>query len=392
MLLYFVRTIFLLCLLGIALSYVTGGISGANVSDISEGSVIFAYHKEAVILGTVGLGILIIGLDILISRKSLSAISGLFLGLLAGLTMAFVFSLIIDLFVDIAASDLREPVLGTVIRNVNGQVVPQTIVVGYRDKPVVGATKLLIGVICCYISVSFVLQTKDDIRFIIPYVEFEKQVKGGRPILLDTSAIIDGRILDVAKTKIFDNPLVIPRFVLQELQLIADSSDKLKRTRGRRGLDIINKLQSEKGLDISIHESSEQGKRLDVDQRLVSLAEELKGKIITTDYNLNKVARIRGVDVINLNDVANSLKPVVLPGEIMRIKIIKPGEEAGQGVGYLDDGTMVVVEGAKDKIGKTVDVIVTSSLQTSAGKMIFARYEAEGGEHNGPNGNNSRNV
>ncbi len=389
MLLYFVRTIFLLSLLGIALSYVTGGISGSNVSEISEGTAIFAYHKEAVILGTVGLGILVIGLDILISRKSLSAISGLFLGLLAGLTIAFVFSLIIDLIVDIAASDLREPVLGTVVRNVNGQVVPQTIVVGYRDKPVVGAVKLLIGVICCYISVSFILQTKDDIRFIIPYVEFEKQVKGGRPILLDTSAIIDGRILDVAKTKIFDNPLVIPRFVLQELQLIADSSDKLKRTRGRRGLDIINKLQSEKGLDISIHEISHKGGRLDVDQKLVSLAEELSGKIITTDYNLNKVARIRGVDVINLNDLANSLKPVVLPGEIMQIKIIKPGEEAGQGVGYLDDGTMVVVEGAKEKIGKIVNVIVTSSLQTSAGKMIFARYEED---YNHGGRNNSRNV
>lgn len=376
MLLYFVRTIFLLALLGIALSYVTGGVGGGNVEELNEGSAIFSYHKEAVILGTVGLGILIIGLDILISRKSLSAISGLFLGLLVGMTIAFVFSLIIDLIVDVAASDLREPVLGTVIREAKGKVIPQTIVVGYRDKPVVGATKLLIGVICCYISVSFILQTKDDIRFIIPYVEFEKQVKGGRPILLDTSAIIDGRILDVAKTKIFDNPIVIPRFVLQELQLIADSSDKLKRTKGRRGLDIINKLQSEKGFDISVYEVSEKGQKLDVDQKLVSLAEDLNGKIITTDYNLNKVARIRGVDVINLNDVANGLKPVVLPGETMQVKIIKPGEESGQGVGYLDDGTMVVVEGARSEIGKVVEVTITSSLQTSAGRMIFAKYEA----------------
>ncbi len=377
MLLYIVRTLFLLCLVGIALSYVSGEVAGV-ASEASKESQLFTFHREAVVLGMVGLGILVIGLDILLSRKSLASLSGLFFGLLTGMAVAFVFSLVIDLVVDAAASDLREPQLGTVIRETNGKIYPETIIVGYRDKPVVGATKLMVGFICCYLTISFVLQTKDDFRFVIPYVEFSKKIKGGKPLLLDTSAIIDGRILDVSRTKLFDNPIIVPRFVVQELQLIADSSDKLKRNRGRRGLDIVNKLQNEKDIDVTIYEVPGV-ERQQVDQLLVALGEELNGKIVTTDYNLNKVAKIRGVQVINLNDIANSLKPVVLPGEILRTKIVKPGEEAGQGIGYLEDGTMVVVEGAKRRMGSVIDVTITSSLQTSAGRMIFAKYEDNGG-------------
>jgi len=167
----------------------------------------------------------------------------------------------------------------------------------------------------------------------------------------------------------------VPRFVLQELQLVADAPERLKRNRGRRGLDIVNKLQSEKTMQISIFDKQTYNNRQPVDQKLVNLAEELKGKIVTTDYNLNKVAHIRGVEVVNVNDLANALKPIVLPGETLDIKIVKPGEEQGQGIGYLDDGTMVVVEGARKRIGEFLTVNITSSLQTSAGRMIFARID-----------------
>jgi len=374
MFLYIIRGIFLMCLVGIALSYITGNVE-EDVKAANAGLKLFAFHKQSVLLGTVGLGILTIGLDMLISRKSLSSISGLFLGLLAGLLIAFVFSMVIDLIVGVAASDLREPLYSTIMREVNGRIVPQTVITSYRDTPMISAFKLFTGIIACYLTVSFILQTKDDVRFVIPYVEFERQTKGGRPLVLDTSAIIDGRILDITKTKIFDNPLIIPRFILQELQAVADSSDRLKRNRGRRGLDVINKLQTEKGLDITIYEKSSHDIRLPVDQKLVSLAEDLSGKIVTTDYNLNKVAHIRGVEVVNVNDLANALKPVVLPGETLEIKIVKAGEEQNQGIGYLDDGTMVVVEGGRRRIGDIVVAYITSSLQTSAGRMIFARVD-----------------
>ena len=374
MLLHIIRGIFLMCLIGISLSYINNSPE-EDLKAIGEGNRLFVFHKSSLLLASVGLGILIIGIDILISKKSLSAISGLFLGLLAGMLLAFVFTLLIDLLVASVASELRVPVYSTVFREVRDKLVPQTVISSYRDTPLLSAVKFLIGIVSCYFTVSFILQTKDDVRFIIPYVEFEKQVKGGRPLILDTSALIDGRILDVAKTKIFDNPLVVPRFVLQELQTVADSVERLKRNRGRRGLDVINKLQSEKNLDITIYEKSGYDIHQPVDQKLVTLAEEIKGKIVTTDYNLNKVAHIRGIQVVNLNDLTNSLKPVVLPGETLEIKIIKPGEEQGQGIGYLDDGTMVVVEGARKRIGEVMTVNITSSLQTSAGRMIFAKMD-----------------
>ncbi len=377
MFLHVIRAIFLLCLIGIALSYVT---SEPSVVGLDESSKLFAYHREAVILGTVGLGILIIGIDLLISRKSLSAISGLFLGLIVGLVMAFVFSMVIDLVVESVAPQLKEPVLGTVLQHVGNKTVSQTIIVGYRDKPVVSALKLLIGVISCYLAISFVLQTKEDFRFIIPYIEFDRQTRGGKPILLDTSAIIDGRILGIIRTNMIDNPILIPRFVLHELQNIADSGDKLRRSRGRRGLDIVNKL-IEEGADVRIYEDKEDTFKGDVDHRLVELAEKIQAKIMTTDYNLNKVATIKKVDVININELANAFKPQAIPGEKLCVKIVKAGEEPNQGVGYLEDGTMVVVEDGRGKIGQMVEVSVTSTIQTSAGKMIFGRLkQVVGGE------------
>jgi len=373
MLLHVIRGLFLLLLIAVAMSYITAG-PAADVTAAQDGSRLIPFAKQSVILGMLGIGLLAIGLDILIPRKSLVAISGLFLGLLVGLLIAYVFSMVINLIVDVAAQEFREPILAKVPHvDAAGVSTVKTEVVGFRDKPVVGAIKLLVGMIACYFTVSFVLQTKDDIRFIIPYVEFEKQTKGGRPLILDTSAIIDGRIADIAATKVFDNPLVVPRFVIQELQQVADSSDRLKRNRGRRGLDMVKTLQGKDNLDVTIYDTP--GPRGPVDQRLVVLAEEIDAKVVTTDYNLNKVAQIRGIEVININDLTNALKSVVLPGETLSVKIVKPGEEMGQGIGYLDDGTMVVVEAGRNRIGQTLTVAVTSSLQTSAGRMIFGKPE-----------------
>ena len=191
--------------------------------------------------------------------------------------------------------------------------------------------------------------------------------------ILDTSVIIDGRIADLCDTGFMDGTLVIPQFVLKELQLVADSADSMKRNRGRRGLDILQKIQKMAGVEVTISDVDYPEVR-EVDLKLIELARSLQGKIVTNDFNLNKVAQLRGVEVLNINELANALKPVVLPGEIMKVFILKEGKEYNQGVAYLDDGTMVVVDNARKMISKTIDVVVTSVLQTTAGKMIFGRY------------------
>jgi rRNA-processing protein FCF1 len=191
--------------------------------------------------------------------------------------------------------------------------------------------------------------------------------------ILDTSVIIDGRIADICETGFVEGTLVVPQFVLRELQQVADSSDSLKRNRGRRGLDILAKIQKMANVHVQIVETDFPETR-EVDLKLIELARRMNGKIVTNDFNLNKVAQLRGVQVLNINELANSLKPVVLPGEVMRVFVIKEGKEAGQGVAYLDDGTMVVVDQAKKALGRTIEVSVTSVLQTTAGKMIFCRW------------------
>lgn len=191
--------------------------------------------------------------------------------------------------------------------------------------------------------------------------------------ILDTSVIIDGRIADLCDTGFIDGTLVIPQFVLKELQLVADSADSMKRNRGRRGLDILQKIQKMSGAEVIVSDADFPEVR-EVDLKLIELARSMGGKIVTNDFNLNKVAQLRGVEVLNINELANALKPVVLPGEIMKVFILKEGKEYNQGVAYLDDGTMVVVDNARKMIGKTIDVVVTSVLQTTAGKMIFGRF------------------
>ena len=339
---HLVRIFFLLVVLGITVSY-------AFIPEVySTGQNYITLYILLPVLAAMAL----VFVDTFWHNKRLQMLSGLFFGVLAGLTIAYMLSLIVNLVVSLfPAADIKT----------------------------VQMIKLLLGAITVFMCVSFVLQTKDDFRFVIPYVEFSRQTKGSHPLLLDTSVIIDGRIADIADTQILESEIIVPRFVLAELQAVADSDDKLKRNRGRRGLDILGRLQKSDKLEIRLMDAhvSSVDDAADVDAKLVALAKHLDGKVVTNDYNLNKICQLRGVAVININDLANALKPVALPGEAMAVKIIKPGEESGQGIGYLEDGTMVVVEQARDSIGKDVTITVTSALQTSAGRMIFGRLDAD---------------
>ncbi len=347
MVLHVIRAVFVLVVLGIAISYaLTPEVRGTP--DAGEEAMFL--RMALVMIVPVILAVTLILTDMAFRRKSLSSISGLFFGVVAGVFLAYVLGMIVDLAASVFVADYEE--VGLVIM-----------------------TKLLVGACAIYLCVSFVMQTKDDFRFIIPYVEFSRQSKGSHSLVLDTSAIIDGRIADVAETRILEGTLIVPRFVVEETQNIADSADKLRRSRGRRGLDMLNRLRNNDEIDIRLADASIPAveEATEVDHKLVALAKHLDARIVTSDYNLNKVAQLRGVEVININDLANALKPVVLPGETVTVKIIKPGEEAGQGVGYLEDGTMVVVEQARSRIGEDLTVVVTSALQTSAGRMIFGK-------------------
>lgn len=230
----------------------------------------------------------------------------------------------------------------------------------------------LIVMTACYTAITIVLKTRNDFRFLVPYIDFSQHGTQEGGIILDTSAIIDGRITEVLETRLVSVPVIIPDFVVRELQTIADSADSQKRLRGRRGLDMVAHLQKLDCAQIVIRETST-GTRALVDDELVRLAKELNARIVTTDFNLNKVSQIEGVIVINVNDLANAVKPKVIPGEGLKIKIIRAGQEEHQGVGYLDDGTMVVIEHAKEHIGETREIAITSSIQTSAGRMIFGK-------------------
>jgi uncharacterized protein YacL len=310
----------------------------------------------SVVISGMGLVVFFLLLDVLTPKRKLSALAGVFFGLLVGMFISAVLAQAVDM-------------------------IGETYRIELVDSAKV-AIKWMMGICICYFTISIVMRTKDDFRFVVPYVEFAKQTKGSRPLVLDTSAIVDGRIADLCESRLFDAPVVVPRFVLNELQLIADSADKLKRNRGRRGLDVLKKMQTSTVVDVEIDESTaaEIEEAKGVDQKLLLFTKVHNGRLATTDYNLTKVAQVRGVDVVNINDLANSLKVVALPGETMRVRIVKPGEEADQGIGYLDDGTMIVVEGGRNKIGKDIILSVTSSLQTSAGKMIFGKFESLAGQ------------
>jgi uncharacterized protein YacL len=314
-------------------------------------------------------GVFILCLDILAPRKKLAVFSAGLFGIVIGLVIAYALSFVVKLMVDQYYQPNIEEVSD---KSLNASFI-------LRRDSLEEFIDMLLGVSACYLSISFILQTKDDFRFIIPYVEFSKQTKGARPMLLDSSVLIDGRIGEVAATGIIESQLIVPRFIQGELQRLADSSDKMIRARGRRGLDILTKLQASGNPEVIDYDSSarDDGKKLDEDQQLLALAKELNGRVLTNDYNLNKLAQLRGVDVINLNELANAMKPEVMPGEKMSVRLLKEGDLSGQGVGYLDDGTMVVVEKGAGFLGQDVEFTVTNTRQTVQGRMIFGRVGAE---------------
>ncbi len=235
------------------------------------------------------------------------------------------------------------------------------------------------AIVFTYLGVITILRGQDEFTMMIPFVTLDTKGSAEELILLDTSVIIDGRIADICTTHFMNGKLILPRFVLKELQLISDSSDPLKRNRGRRGLDVLNKIKSKSNVQVRINEM-DFPELVTVDAKLVKMAQVINAKVFTNDFNLNKVAELQGVKVLNINELANALKPIVMPGELMQVKILKEGKEHDQGVAYLDDGTMVVVDNSRRRIGQTFNVVITSVLQTQAGRMIFAK-PAEENEH-----------
>lgn len=355
MALWILRGLFLLISIGMGLSLtvsqqIGSAEGGASTENESTRWIVFIIF----ILCAIGTVLL----DIFIERKRIDMISSVYFGLVVGLFLTYV--------VDLALTPLFG--LGYGLQFGGSTIGPESL-------------RLLVvsfaGIALCYSCVSLLWQTRDDFRFVIPYVEFSKDVKGSKPYILDTSVVIDGRIADIVETGVIDNQLVMPRFVLAELQGIADSSDKMRRSRGRRGLDVLDRLRNNENIDFKIYDRElPEMQGHPVDMKLLLLARHLEGKVVTGDFNLNKVAKLQNVPVINLNEIANSLKPVFLPGEIIRVKVVKAGEGAGQGVGYLDDGTMIVIEEGRTHIGQDVNITVTSMLQTAAGRMVFGKFES----------------
>ncbi len=292
-----------------------------------------------VALGLIAGG-LVIGIDLVFKRISVRNLMAVMAGLILGLVLNLL--------------------LGTVLR-----LTPLTEDV-VREMGLVGA------LIFSYLGAIVVLRGQEEFHLLIPFVKLDSKGTQEDLIVLDTSVIIDGRIADMCETSFLSGKLIIPRFVLKELQLIADSEDPLKRNRGRRGLDVLNRIKANQRIEVRIHETDWPEIR-QVDAKLVKLGQLLSARVFTNDFNLNKVAELQGVKVLNINELANALKPVVMPGEELELKVIKEGKEAEQGVAYLDDGTMIVIDNGRRRIGQNVTVIVTSVLQTPAGRMIFAK-------------------
>jgi uncharacterized protein YacL len=306
-----------------------------------------AWVPWAVLLVMIALPLAVIGIDSSLRRKDLTVITAIYFGLLVGVFLTYIALLALT------------PILAA-----------------NSDNPVASWLPLILGMILCYICTSLLLQTRDDFRFLIPYVEFARDVKGLRPNILDASAIVDGRVADLAETGLFQSRFVVPSFVVDELQQAADSPDKQRRLRGRRGLDVLGMLRDNKTVDIEVlAPADETDSDSSEEQRVVAMARQLGGRILTSDPNVVKIASVRSVQALSINDIALALKPTFVAGDMLDVRLVKPGEGPGQGVGYLDDGTMVVVEGGRDQIGRLVHASVTSTLQTSAGKLVFAKPE-----------------
>jgi uncharacterized protein YacL len=272
----------------------------------------------------------------------------------------------------VSVRGLSSAVFGLIFGLIMAKVVSDTLGLILKDGTVLYSLRVILMLIFCYLGMVVAVRGRDEFNIIVPYVKFSRQDQKDELVILDTSVIIDGRIADICNIRFLEGKFIVPRFILKELQHIADSADSLRRARGRRGMDILSKLQKNPNIDIKIHNEDFQDIN-EVDAKIVKLAKVLGAKIFTNDYNLNKIAEIQKVRVLNINELANALRPVVLPGENLEIRLIKEGKEYNQAVGYLEDGTMVVVDNGRKLIGQNVRLIVESVLQTAAGRMIFGK-------------------
>lgn len=285
-------------------------------------------------------GLVLIFLEQRLQRVSVKGLSSMVFGLLLGIFMAKMLS---DILALLPLGEFVQPVL-----------------------------RVVLTLVFSYFGAVMALRGKDEFNVIIPYVRFKRQDVRGEDILLDTSAIIDGRVLDIYKTNFLTGRLVVPRCVLQELQKISDSADDIKRERGRRGMELLRHMQKDSKVEIHIHEE-DMPEAPNVDEKLVKLAKMMDARICTTDFNLGRIAVLQGVEVLNIHELVNAVKSVVLTGEHLEVRLLREGKEPNQAIAFMDDGTMVVVSDAQKLIGKKVTVAVTSVLQTQSGKMIFAR-------------------
>ncbi|MEZ6210936.1 MAG: hypothetical protein R3B46_06775 [Phycisphaerales bacterium] len=304
----------------------------------------------AAVVGTLAFFALVVAIDILTPKRKLATISSILLGVFAGILATALLSFVVDLF-------------------------KETFVFTDEYNRIFLTIKILLGIGLCYLGVTTVLQTSEDFRLVIPYVEFAKQFRGTKPLVLDSSALIDARVLEAAETGFLQAPLIVHRCVLDELQTMADAGDKSKRARGRRGLDIVARFQRSPRLDVSIDDAQIPG--TGVDQKLVELARLLPALIVTGDTGLARVAAIQGVGVLNINDLSRAMRPTLVPGDSITIELVRPGEQPNQAVGFLDDGTMVVAENGAPHIDTTQQLTVTSAVQTSNGRLIFARMPSD---------------
>jgi len=317
--------------------FILSGIIGYQVGIIDQHPLV------GVGVGLLG-GLLLISIEATLKQVSVRGLSSMVFGLLLGIFMA---NLVSDIIYLLPLGDVLKPIL-----------------------------RVVLTLAFSYLGAVMALRGKDEFNLIIPYVRFKRQEVKDGVVLLDTSAIIDGRIGDIFKTGFLGGRLVVPRFVLHELQRLADSEDDTKRQRGRRGMEILKNMQKDPLTDVHIHEDDFIGSEA-VDVKLVKLSKQMDARICTTDFNLSRMASIQGIEMLNVNDLINAVKPVVFTGEELEIKLLKEGKEANQAIGYLEDGTMVVVSDGRKALGQTAKVYVTSALQTQAGRMIFAKLERQ---------------
>lgn len=301
---------------------------------------------NSIIAAVIGffIGIAIVIFEIFARRASLRGLSSAVFGIVLGLLLAWIFSETLDQF-----------------------PLPENLPVRTLDN-----IKLFVTFIFVYLGLTLGIKGKNEFNLIIPYVRFRRQDLREEGIVVDTSSIIDGRIFDIVRAKFIEAKFIVPRFVLNELHTLADSTDHMKRQKGKRGIEILHSLKQEPNIEIEIFDQTIEGAK-SVDEKIIKLAQTLDAKVLTTDYNLNRIAQLQEVKVLNINDLANALKPTFVAGQRMTLKLIKEGKEQNQAIGYLEDGTMVVVEGGKKLIGKTLSVEVTSILQSSSGRIIFTK-------------------